>query len=85
MIVNHTCKPIDFSNSHSFICYKSSIIFVRDSTSTDEQYSRDCALMDSLAQQQSVEQVFPSNIVILPVDIKRSLEKAMLSNADRYV
>ena len=55
-------------------------------TSTDRQYYKDTALIDAIAQQQPVANVFPSAFRILPLDIKKSLDMtALSSNADMYV
>lgn len=46
-----------------------------------EQFTRDCTLMDSLVKQQPLQRTFPPAISVLPVDVKRSLDKSAAVNA----
>ena len=52
---------------------------------TEDDYCRDCSLIDSISEQQAINEIFPNNISILPADVKRSLQNTQQPSADRYV
>lgn len=65
------------------VCYRDSMsqssreycVCYRDSMNVEDQFSRDCSLVDSIVTQQPVAQLFPSNIPVLPIDIVKGLER----------
>ena len=52
---------------------------------TEDDYCRDCSLIDSISEQQAINEIFPNNISILPADVKRSLQNTQQPSADGYV
>ncbi|XP_067929854.1 HAUS augmin-like complex subunit 7 [Watersipora subatra] len=74
------CLTADETGS---ICVRSHLTY-DTSESAMEQYTKDCGLLDRLAQQQSVSELFPSSHSILPIDVKKAIDlTAMASNADQ--
>ncbi|KAF6023412.1 HAUS7 [Bugula neritina] len=58
---------------------------IRDSMNVEDQFSRDCSLVDSIVTQQPVAQLFPSNIPVLPIDIVKGLERTAADRELREV